>query len=103
MVSVTSMPPVRVVPRMRIVPVVRRLVLVAGAWVLEVCVGLTLVDGGVTGFPRAVLRSALLAITVVLVLGLGTGAGAFGRRGTVGRVCCWVGVVAGVVVHRVTS
>jgi len=72
------------VPR---VPIARRVVLVSAvASVLEVCVGLTLVDGSVTGFARAVL-GPVVALTMVLVLVLGLVA-SVSRRGAVGRVRC---------------
>jgi hypothetical protein len=69
MVSVTTMSSVSSVGA---VPIVRGIVLVSGvACVLEVGVGLSLVDGGVTSFTGAVLRPMLVPAHVVLVLAMG--------------------------------
>ena len=75
------------VPRVRIVPVVRRPALSGMACVLEVCVSLTLVHGSVTAFARAVCRPLLVAFAVVPVLGPGTVVDVLGR-GTVGSARC---------------
>ena len=80
MVTVAAM------PAMSPVPAVSCLVLVSGmARVLEMCDGLTLVDGCVTGMARAVRQPVLVALALVGVLGRGSVLGMF-RRGAVGRV-----------------
>ena len=67
------------------------------ARVLEMCAGLTFVDGSVAGFARAVRQLVLVALTMVVALGRGIVFGVF-RRGALGGVRRRLS--AGVVIHR---
>jgi hypothetical protein len=97
MVTVTAVAPMPAVPALTVVCGV--VVVPAVACVLDMCFGLTFLDGSVTGFARAVLGPIVVVLPMVVMLKLLVGVP---RRRRVSRVRWGISAMAGVVVHRVT-